>query len=149
MAEEARKLLVVTGPAGRTFAVSELPDSGRFVADDLAEGRRLGDLNGDLMPFVVTIDDAPFIVFAGTVLSPGGADRVELTSPGLTGIHQTCRVRNRAWMSFPEPFTEEMVITAAWRADDHVLFERQSEPLRSDALEPVFGPGWTPYAPLE
>jgi hypothetical protein len=36
MPEQARQLLVVTGPAGRTFAVSELPDSGRYVADDLA-----------------------------------------------------------------------------------------------------------------
>src|SRR5688500_2964234 len=123
MTEEARKLLVVTGPAGRTFAISELPDSGRFVADDLAESQPLGDLNGDLTPFVVTIQDAPFIVFAGTVLSPG-ADRVEITSPGLTGIHQICRVHNRVWMSFPEPFIEEMVITAVWREGDHVMFER-------------------------
>jgi hypothetical protein len=75
MTEEARKLLVVTSPAGRTIAISELPDSGRFVADDLAESRRLGDLNGDQTPFVVTIQDAPFIVFAGTVLSPGSRPR--------------------------------------------------------------------------
>lgn len=98
---------------------------------------------------MVTIHDAPFIVFAGTVLSPAGADRVDITSHGFTGIHQTCRVRNRVWMSFPEPFTEEMVITAIWREGDRVIFERQSEPLRSDALEPIFGPGWAPYAPLE
>jgi hypothetical protein len=97
---------------------------------------------------VVAIQDAPFIVFAGTVLSPGGADRVDITSPSLTGIHQSCRVRNRAWMSFPEPFTEGMVITAVWREGDRVLFERQSEPLGSDALEPIFRAGWTSYAPL-
>jgi hypothetical protein len=52
-------------------------------------------------------------------------------------------------MSFPEPFTEAMVTTAVWREGDRVVFERQSEPLRSDALEPIFGPGWTPCAPLE
>ena len=148
MSEQARKLLVVTGPAGRTFAVSELPDSGRFVADDLQEGRCLGDLNGDLMPFVVTIERAPFIVFAGTVLSPG-ADRVDITSPGFTGAHQTCHVHNRVWMSFPEPFTEGMVITATWRDGDRALFERESDPLRSNALEPIFGPDWTSYAPLD
>jgi hypothetical protein len=99
------------------------------------------------MPFLVTIEDAPFIVFAGTVISPG-ADRVDITSPGFTGVHQTCHVRNRVWMSFPEPFTEGMVITATWRDGDRALFERKSEPLRSDALEPIFGPEWTSYAPL-
>jgi hypothetical protein len=149
MSDDALRLLVLTGPAGRSFAVSELPDSGRFVADDLDESRRLGDLNGDLTPFLVTIQDAPFIVFAGTVLSPGGADRVDITSPGLAGIHQACHVRNHVWMSFPEPFTDGMVITATWREGERVLFERQSEPIRPDALEPIFGPSWTSYAPLD
>jgi hypothetical protein len=45
-------------------------------------------------------------------------------------------------------FTERMMITATWRDGDRALFERESEPLRSDALEPIFGPDWTSYAPL-
>jgi hypothetical protein len=110
MAEQTRKLLGVTGPAGRTLVISELPDSGRFVIDDPAGAGRLGDLNGDLMPFVLGIDDAPFIVFAGAVPGPG-ANRVEITSPGFSGIHQTCWVRNQVWMSVPEPFVAGMGIT--------------------------------------
>jgi hypothetical protein len=145
MPEDARKLYVVTGPAGRSFGVSEVPTPGRYVADDLTTGRRLGDLDGDLMPFVV--EDPPLIVFAGVSLGPG-ADCVEIVSPGFSGIHQTCRVRNGVWMSFPEPFTEGMVITATWHQGGRVLFERRSAPLRSDALEPILGPGWTPYSPL-
>ena len=144
MPDQPQRLLVATGPAGRSYAVSELPDSGRFVAEDLAEGRRLGDLNGDLMPFLVTIDDAPFILFAGTVLGPG-ADRVDIESLGFSGTHQTCHVHNRAWMSFPEPFTEGMTITATWHRGSRVLFTCESEPLRKEALRPIFGPDWTSY----
>jgi hypothetical protein len=140
----ADKLFVVTGHAGRVLAVSQINDG--FVLDDLTEDRRLGDLNGDLMPFVLAIEERPFIVVAGVVLGLG-ADRVEVKSAGFTGIGQTCRVRNQVWLSFPEPFTEGMVITATWRKGDRVLFECVSEPLRADALHPIFGPGWTSYAP--
>ena len=97
------------------------------------------------MPFLITVRDAPFIVFAGSVFGP--ADRVDITSPGFAGIHQTCRVGNGVWMSFPEPFTDGLVITAIWHAGDRVLFERQSEPLRPDALEPILVPGGRPTAP--
>jgi hypothetical protein len=116
------------------------------VVDDPAGAGRLGDLNGDLMPFVVAIDDAPFIVCAGAVLGPG-ASRVELTSSGFSGVHQTCWVRNQVWMSFPEPFVEGMGITATWYDDERMLFQCQSGPLHADRLEPIFGPDWTSYAP--
>jgi hypothetical protein len=147
MSHEARKLLVLTGPSGRTVAVSHLPAEGRFVADDISDGRRLGDLNGDLMPFLIAIDDAPHIVFAGVVLGPG-ADQVDIVSPGIAGIHQTCHVRNQVWMTFPEPFTPGVAITATWRKDEKVLFEIGPERITPDALEPLFGPDWTRYAPL-
>ena len=147
MPGQPRQLLVVAGPAGRSFAVSDLGDAGRLAADDLVEGRRLGELYGDLMPFLVTVDGAQFILCAGAVHGMG-VDIVELTSPGFSKVHQVCRVKNDVWMSFPEPFVEGMVITATWRDGDRVLFTRQAE-LTSNALEPIFGPGWKFYAPLE
>ena len=147
MSQPPRLLLVVSGPAGRSFAVRALGESGRLVAEDLAGGRRLGELHGDLMPFVVTIDGAPFVLFAGA--APGTTvDRVEIASPGFDGIHQVCRLKNGVWLSSPAPFSEGMTITATWREGERVLFERRAT-LRSEALEPVFGPGWTSYAPLE
>jgi len=72
-------------------------------------------------------------------------DRVDIESPGFSGIHQTCHVRNRAWISFPEPFTEGMTITATWHRGSRVLFTCESEPLRKEALRPIFGPDWTSY----
>jgi hypothetical protein len=127
--------------------VRELDDGGRLVAEDLADGRRLGDLDGDLMPLFVIVDGTPFVVLAGAAIGTG-VDSVEIASTGLDGMSQACRVKNGVWMSFPHPFTEGMTIMATWRDGECVLFER-SATLRSDALEPIFGPGWTSYAPLD
>jgi hypothetical protein len=138
--EASRTLLVVGGPAGRSFAVSRA-DAGRLVAEELPERCYLGDLNGDLMPFVVTIDGAPHVLFAGATIGMA-ADGVSISSPGGD---QLCRSKNDVWMSVPEPFTEGMVINARWLDGERVLFER-SATLHAAALEPVFGPGWTFYA---
>jgi hypothetical protein len=133
--------LVVTDAIGRSLVVREL-EEGRFVATDF-EGRELADVGGDLTPFLV--GDA--IVFAGVAPGPD-ADRVEISTPGIEGIHQTCRVKNGVWMSFPEPFVDGVVVTARWRRGDHLLAEVVSEPLRRDALTPLRRPGWTEYSPL-
>jgi hypothetical protein len=66
MPEQARDLFALTGPAGRTLVISELPASGRLVVDDPEGAGRLGDLNGDLMPFerrVVDGDDDERLLF--------------------------------------------------------------------------------------
>jgi hypothetical protein len=42
-----------------------------------------------------------------------------------------------------------MQLTVTFCDGDKVLFGRASGPLRADALEPIFGPGWTGYAPLD
>jgi hypothetical protein len=147
-----RRLLVLAGPADHQIAVCELPDSGELVVDDLTEGTRIGDLNGDAQPLVLTIDGERYVIVGGW--SPGGApwDRVEIRSPGPTprlAFTQMCPVRNDVWLSFPEPFRAGMEVTVAFCDGDTVLFERESGPLGADALEPMFGPGWTGYAPME
>jgi hypothetical protein len=52
------------------LVIRELPASGRLVVDDPEGAGRLGDLNGDLMPFVIAIDDAPLIAIARMGSSP-------------------------------------------------------------------------------
>jgi hypothetical protein len=136
----SQTLLVVAAPGGRSFAVSR-GDAGRLVAEELPARRYLGDLNGDLMPFVVGVDDAPHVLFAGATIGMA-ADAVAISWPGDDVF---CRVKNEVWMSAPKPFTEGMVITATWLDGEKVLFER-SATLAGAALEPVFGPGWTFYA---
>jgi hypothetical protein len=42
-----------------------------------------------------------------------------------------------------------MEVTVAFCDGDTVLFERESGPLDAHALEPMFGPGWTGYAPMD
>ena len=138
--DASRTLLVVGGPAGRSFAVSKA-DAGRLVAEELPARRYLGDLNGDLMPFVVAIGGAPHVLLAGATIGMA-ADRVAISSPGG---EQLCLSTADVWMSVPEPFTDGMVIDATWLHGDRVLFER-SATLHAAALEPVFGPGWTFYA---
>jgi hypothetical protein len=133
-------LLVVTDATGRSLVVRE-HTGGRFVVCDF-DGRELADL-GDLTPFLV----GDRIVFGGAAPGPD-ADRVEITTPGFDGIHQSCRVKNSLWMSFPEPFVDGMVVTARWWRGSRVLAEVVSEPLRPDALRPLRRPGWTEYSPL-
>jgi hypothetical protein len=134
-------LLVVTDSNGRSLAVRQ-PEEGHFVAGEF-RGPELADLGGDLTPFLVGDD----IVFAGVALGPD-ADRVELSTPGIAGIAQTCRVKNGVWMSFPEPFVDGMVLTARWLRGDRLLDEVVSEPLRAGSLTPLRRPGWTGYSPL-
>jgi hypothetical protein len=147
-----RRLLVLAGPAGHQIAVCELPESGGLVVDDLTERVRVGELNGDAQPLVLSVDGERYVIVGGW--APGGAswDRVEVRSPGPSprlAFTQTCRVRNDVWLSFPEPFRAGMEVTVTFCDGDTVLFERESGPLDADALEPMFGPGWTGYAPLE
>src|SRR3954454_10467616 len=77
-----RRLLVLAGPADHQIAVSELPESGELVVDDLTEATRIGDLNGDAQPLVLTIDGERYVILGGS--APGGEpwDRVEIRSPG-------------------------------------------------------------------
>jgi len=42
-----------------------------------------------------------------------------------------------------------MQVAITWNKGDSVLFKCQSGPLQADALEPMFGPDWTSYAPME
>jgi hypothetical protein len=147
-----RRLLVLAGPADHQIAVCELSESGGLVVDDLTEGARIGDLNGDAQPLVLTIDGERYVIVGGW--SPGGApwDRVEIRSPGPSprlAFAQTCPVRNDVWLSFPEPFRDGMELTVTFCDGETVLFERESGPLEADALEPMFGPGWTGCAPSE
>src|SRR4051795_5743509 len=60
-----RRLLVLAGPADHQIAVSELAESGELVVDDLTEGVRIGDLNGDVQPLLLTIEGKQYIVFGG------------------------------------------------------------------------------------
>src|SRR3954465_11825722 len=102
-----RRLLVLAGPADHQIAVCELPESGELVVDDLTEATRIGDLNGDAQPLVLTIDGERYVLVAGC--DPW--DRVEIRSPGPSprlAFTQMCRVRNDVWLSFPEPFREGM-----------------------------------------
>src|SRR4051812_3958302 len=80
--EAPRRLLVLAGPAEHQIAVSELPESGELVVDDLTEATRIGDLNGDAQPLVLTIDGERYVIVGGS--APGGDpwDRVEIRSPG-------------------------------------------------------------------
>src|SRR3954454_2886019 len=110
-----RRLLVLAGPADHQIAVSELPESGELVVDDLTEATRIGDLNGDAQPLVLTIDGERYVIVGGS--GPGGDpwDRVEIRSPGPSprlAFTQMCRVRNDVWLSFPEPFRAGMELTS-------------------------------------
>jgi hypothetical protein len=50
------------------------------------------------------------------------------------------------WMS---RFERGVTITAVWKDEAHAeLWRAESSPLTADELEPIFGPGWTSYAPL-
>ena len=138
---DPRRLLVVTDPSGRSFAISELP-TGIRVVEDLDGAGRLGEAVADLTPFEVTIHDAPFIVFAGP------EERPEHRFTVIDGRPHP--VKNGVWMSFPEPFVPGMQVTAVWQdAHERELFRRTSPPLHPGSLTPLFGPGWTGYAPLD
>jgi hypothetical protein len=145
MSAESRTLIVVTGEPG-TFAVRRLAE-GRLVATD-AEGRVLGDLNGDLQPLLVTVEGTPHLLCAGPRDS-SATHRVEVDyGDGLPP--ESCLVRTDAWACLPHPFTPGMRITATWLDEaGRELWRQQSPPLRADALEPMFGPNWTGYAPAD
>jgi hypothetical protein len=131
--DEARRLLVLE--AGETeLAITRLPGGGHALD---ASGEPLGELAGDLMPFLL----GDQIVFAGAV--DDGTETV------LVG-NQVCKVAAGVWMTFPMPFTAGMTVTAVWRdGTGNALWQAQTPPLTPDRLEPVHGPGWTSYAPLD
>jgi hypothetical protein len=58
-------------------------------------------------------------------------------------------VKNGAWVSHPRPFEGGMQVTGIWQdKDGRELFRLESPPLDRERLNPLFGPGWTGYAPL-
>ena len=69
------------------------------------------------------------------------------------GHGQSYPVKNGVWMSRPMPFSPGMRITATWqegdRDDRRELFRLTSPPLHAGKPAPMFGPGWTGYAPGE
>jgi hypothetical protein len=137
---EPRRLLVLTGPSDRTFAISELP-TGVRVVDDLDGAGRLGEAIADLTPFEVVIGDAPYVIFAGP------QERSEHRFTVIDG--HPYPVRNGVWMSFPEPFVPGMQVTAVWQGKrERELFRLTSPPLHPGSLQPMFGPSWTGYSPL-
>jgi hypothetical protein len=125
-------------PIGRTVAMSRLA-SDATVVDDLTAGRRLGEVQGDLTPFLIDYDGEPYIVFAGEIIGGDKArlvfidlPRDQLMCPVLRGAEAARTPHDGVWMSFPEPFEPGI----------------ESPPLTADRLDPMFGPGWVRYAPL-
>lgn len=113
-------------------------------------GERLGEVQGDVTPFVVSIDGSPHIIAAGAV---GGGDRAARVLVEFPHDTQTCPIAKSehigVWMTFPEPFQEGMAISAVWHDDaGRELWRIESQPLTANRLEPIFGPRWTGYAPL-
>ena len=143
---EPRQLLVLTTPTGRTLTIAAVDDA--LVVDDT--GECLGELQGDVTPFVVAIDGSPHVIAAGAV---GGGDRAARVVVEFPHDTQTCPIAKSqhcgVWMTFPEPFQEGMTIAAVWHDDaGHELWRIVSQPLTADRLGPIFGPTWTGYAPL-
>jgi hypothetical protein len=146
----------MTTPIGRTVAMSR-DASDQTVVDDLTAERQLGSVHGDLTPLLLDRDGETYIIFAGEIM---GDDRprfvsvqlphVELMCPVLRGAEHLRTPHDGVWMTFPEPFEPGMTITAVWQDEDrNELFRIDSPPLTADRLDPLFGPEWTPYAPLD
>jgi hypothetical protein len=57
------------------------------------------------------------------------------------------QIKSGVWLTEPLPFTPGQQFTATWRERHGRELQRfESPPLSSvDALEPVYGPGWTVY----
>jgi hypothetical protein len=122
---------------GRELSLTRVrPES--FVLRD--GDRELGPVNADLHPFLIDLDGEQ-IVFAG----PQHAFTVIV---GPEDEHPY-PVKNGAWVSHPRPFEGGMQVTGIWQdKDGRELFRLESPPLDRERLDPLFGPGWTGYAPL-
>jgi hypothetical protein len=152
---DPQHVLVLTHHSGRRLAARSL-GAQRVMLDDLDEGKELGEANATLTPFVIDIDGAPFVVFAGPQEQPEHTFTLIAMpdhAPGPGGYGRPYPVKSGLWMSFPEPFTPGMQVTAIWQAGQwdnrRELFRLTSPPLYRDKLEPMFGPGWTQYGPRE
>jgi hypothetical protein len=141
--EDAPPVFVQIGQTGRRLAVGRLPWG--YAVEDLDERRRLGELRGDLTPFIVTVENAPHIVLAGERDAPA-TDHVVIGYPDDGHDSEVCLVKNDVWMSTPRPFTPGMSITASWRdKNDRELWHQQSPPLHPDTLGSMLGPTWHQY----
>ena len=123
------------------------------MLDDLDEGRELGDVAATLTPFVIDIEGEPFVVFAGPAEGLAHTWTVIEGPDAAEGNGRSYPVKNGVWMSFPEPFTPGMQVTAIWQEggwdERRELFRLTSPPLHADTLRPLFGPNWTQYGPTE
>jgi hypothetical protein len=140
MAEPLRPLLVVTTAAGRTFTVRPVDADGGAA---LYEGdRRLGELLGDLMPFVT----GDSVVFLG---DGGSAEFVRLDLPTRQEAIRVIRFSpgHAIWLSEPAPFVPGMEAVSIWQDGDGNELMR-AELRVDDPPEPWYGPSWTSYAPL-
>jgi hypothetical protein len=145
----SRYVLVLTSAAGRRFGLrlDRTPVEGEpghtvggFVVDDVDAGVKIGDATPTCQPILVDIAGEQHVLFAGTA----DYDRQRFTA--LNGHRHP--VREGAWMSFPEPFQPGMVVVVTGLdVDGAELFRVVSPPLAADRPTPIFGPGWTSYAP--
>ena len=150
MPEHAQPVFVLTHQSGRSLALRPLAPQA-FVLDDLDEGKALGEVVATLTPFVIDIDGAAFVVLAGPAEGQAHTWTVIEFPDTAAGSGHFYPVKNGVWMSFPEPFTPGMQITAIWQEGDfehrRELFRLTSPPLHAHKLAPMFGPGWTGYGP--
>jgi hypothetical protein len=132
-------LLHLTDPSGREFAILDEP----LALEDLTEGRRLGNILGDVHPFLIKMQGADHLIIAGLADTRHHHVNVEFTHAS-----EFCRVCHRVWATFPQPFTPGTAVTATWHDEAGVELRRvTSPPLFPDALKPVLGPWWKGYAP--
>ena len=139
----SRYLFHLTSQEGRQFGIRRQDDdaSGGLVVDDLDAGTELGHADATCQPILVDVGGQQQVLFAGT------PDVPEQSFTAVDGHRYP--VRYGVWMSFPEPFIPGMVVTiAGLDADANELFSVRSRPLGAGRLDPLFGPGWTGYAPL-
>jgi hypothetical protein len=141
-------VLALTAPAERRFGIRRdtKPIGGDpshtrgFVVEDVDAGTEIGDPGATCQPILVDITGEQHVLFAGT------SDLSEQRFTAVSGHRYP--VRDGHWMSFPEPFEPGMVVTiTGLGSDGNELFTLQSPPLESDRLPPLFGSGWTSYAP--
>lgn len=148
---EPRYVLMLTDQSGRCFGirydrapVDGGPDHTRGpVVDDLDAGVEVGSAGATCQPILVDTAGEQQVLFAGT------RDLSEQKFTAVDGSQVLVHRDKGVWMSFPQPFTPGMVVAVAGLdAEGKELFRLESPPLDSDRLGPMFGPGWTTYAPL-
>jgi len=86
MTTEIARPLLVKSADGRTLAVREMLDHG-LVLDNLTAARRLGELRGDLTPFLIEDDGRRQVVIAG---DGGAAAQFVFSSSPATSSHAEC-----------------------------------------------------------